>query len=144
MNRRNILEATLLGTAFAAASVAGAPAAGAGQVPRPPYLTARDGTRLFVQDFGSGPPVLLLSAWTFDAGIWGSHIVALNANGFRCIAPDRRGHGRSEMPSVGYDLDTLADDVAALIEARDLRDVTLVGFSMGTAEAVNYLARHGS
>nr|WP_249141828.1 alpha/beta hydrolase [Bradyrhizobium diazoefficiens] len=144
MNRRTVLEATLLGTAFAAAAVASAPAAAAGPVARPPYVTAKDGTRLFVQDFGSGQPVLLLSAWTFDASIWGSHIVALNARGFRCIAPDRRGHGRSEMPSTGYDLDTLSDDVAAVIEARDLRNVTLVGFSMGTAEAVNYLARHGS
>ncbi|MBR0974404.1 alpha/beta hydrolase [Bradyrhizobium japonicum] len=107
-------------------------------------MTARDGTKLFVQDWGSGQPVLLLSAWTFDASIWGSQIDALNAKGFRCIAPDRRGHGRSEMPSAGYDLDTLTGDVAALIEARDLRDVTLVGFSMGTAEAVNYLGRYGS
>lgn len=111
---------------------------------RPPYATARDGTKLFVQDWGSGRVVLLLSAWTFDASIWGSHVAALNANGFRCVAPDRRGHGRSEMPSTGYDLDTLTDDVAALIEQRDLRDVTLVGFSMGTAEAVNYLTRYGS
>jgi pimeloyl-ACP methyl ester carboxylesterase len=144
MNRRNVLEASLLGTAFAAASVAGAPAAAAGQAAKPPFVSAKDGTRLFVEDWGSGQPVLLLSAWTFDASIWGSHIAALNAKGFRCIAPDRRGHGRSEMPSTGYDLDTLTDDVAAVIEARDLRDVTLVGFSMGTAEAVNYLARHGS
>jgi pimeloyl-ACP methyl ester carboxylesterase len=107
-------------------------------------VTARDGTKLFVQDWGSGQPVLLLSAWTFDASSWGSQIAALNAKGFRCVAPDRRGHGRSEMPSTGYDLDTLTDDVAAVIEQRDLRDVTLVGFSMGTAEAVNYLRRYGS
>jgi pimeloyl-ACP methyl ester carboxylesterase len=142
MNRRTILEATLLGTAFAA-SGATAPVAAAQQA-RAPYVTARDGTKLFVQDWGSGQPVLLLSAWTFDASSWGSQIAALNAKGFRCVAPDRRGHGRSEMPSTGYDLDTLTDDVAAVIEQRDLRDVTLVGFSMGTAEAVNYLRRYGS
>jgi pimeloyl-ACP methyl ester carboxylesterase len=142
MNRRTILEATLLGTAFAA-SGAPAPVAAAQQA-RAPYVTARDGTKLFVQDWGSGQPVLLLSAWTFDASSWGSQIAALNAKGFRCVAPDRRGHGRSEMPSTGYDLDTLTDDVAAVIEQRDLRDVTLVGFSMGTAEAVNYLRRYGS
>ncbi|PSO28869.1 alpha/beta hydrolase [Bradyrhizobium sp. MOS002] len=118
--------------------------AAAQQNERPSFVTARDGTKLFLQDWGSGRPVLLLSAWTFDATTWGSQIAALNANGFRCVAPDRRGHGRSEMPSAGYDLDTLTDDVAALIEARDLRDVTLVGFSMGTAEAVNYLGRYGS
>jgi pimeloyl-ACP methyl ester carboxylesterase len=142
MNRRTILEATLLGTAFAA-SGATAPVAAAQQA-RAPYVTARDGTKLFVQDWGSGQPVLLLSAWTFDASSWGSQIAALNAKGFRCVAPDRRGHGRSEMPSTGYDLDTLTDDVAAVIEQRDLRDVTLVGFSMGTAEAVSYLRRYGS
>jgi pimeloyl-ACP methyl ester carboxylesterase len=144
MNRRTVLEATLLGTAFAAASAASKPAAAAQPVARPPHVTARDGTRLFVQDFGSGRPVLLLSAWTFDASTWGSHIVALNAQGFRCIAPDRRGHGRSETPSTGYDLDTLTADVAAVIEQRELRDVALVGFSMGSVEAVNYLERFGS
>jgi pimeloyl-ACP methyl ester carboxylesterase len=142
MNRRTILEATLLGTAFAA-SGATAPVAAAQQA-RSPYVTAKDGTKLFVQDWGNGKPVVLLSAWTFDASSWGSQIAALDAKGFRCVAPDRRGHGRSEMPSSGYDLDTLTDDVAAVIEARDLRDVTLVGFSMGTAEAVNYLGRYGS
>ena len=144
MNRRTVLEATLLGTAFAAASGGSAPVAAAQQTARSPYVTAKDGTKLFVQDWGNGKPVLLLSAWTFDASSWGSQIAALDAKGFRCVAPDRRGHGRSEMPSSGYDLETLTDDVAAIIEARDLRDVTLVGFSMGTAEAVNYLGRYGS
>jgi len=146
MNRRTVLEATLLGgvgTALATGSPV-AQARGVGQVPRATHVTAKDGTKLFVQDWGSGRPVLFLSAWTFNSTIWGSQIAALNAGGFRCIAPDRRGHGRSDMPSMGYDLDTLADDVAAVIEQRDLRDVTLVGFSMGTTEAVNYLARHGS
>lgn len=143
MNRRTVLEATLPGTALAAASSAGASAAPR-QTARSPYVSAKDGTRLFVQDWGSGKPVLLLSAWTFDSSTWGSHIEALTAKGFRCIAPDRRGHGRSEMPSTGYDLETLTDDVASIIEARDLRDVTLVGFSMGTVEAVNYLGRYGA
>jgi len=146
MNRRTVLEATFLGgvgTALAAGSPGGQ-ATGAGQAPRATHVTAKDGTKLFVQDWGSGRPVLLLSAWTFNSTIWGRQIAALNARGFRCIAPDRRGHGRSDMPSTGYDLDTLADDVAAVIEQFDLRDVTLVGFSMGTTEALNYLARHGS
>ncbi|WP_271672366.1 alpha/beta fold hydrolase [Bradyrhizobium sp. CCBAU 51627] len=143
MSRRTALETTLLETALAAAWSASAPAA-AQQVARSPFVTAKDGTKLFVQDWGNGKPVLLLTAWTFDGSTWGTQIVALNEKGFRCIAPDRRGHGRSEMPSSGYDLDTLTDDVAAIIEACDLRDVTLVGFSMGTVEAVNYLARYGS
>jgi non-heme chloroperoxidase len=142
MNRRTVLEATLLGTALAAA----APAAAQTSVTRtrPARVTAKDGTSLFVQDWGSGRPVLLLAAWTFNSSAWGSHIVALNEKGYRCVAPDRRGHGRSELPSAGYDLDTLTDDVAAVIEQCHLRDVTLVAHSMGSIEAVNYLARHGS
>ena len=111
---------------------------------QPLYATASDGTKLFVQDWGSGKPVLLLAAWTFNSSDWGSQIVALNAKGFRCVAPDRRGHGRSEMPMTGYDLDTLTDDVAAVIQKYDLHDVTIVAHSMGSIEAVNYLARHGA
>ena len=111
---------------------------------QPLYATASDGTKLFVQDWGSGKPVLLLAAWTFNSSVWGSQIVALNAKGFRCVAPDRRGHGRSDMPMTGYDLDTLTDDVAAVIEQHDLHDVTIVAHSMGSIEAVNYLARHGA
>ena len=144
MNRRSVLEATLLGTALAAAAPAAAQTRPAPQPARSSRVAARDGTSLFVQDWGSGRPVLLLAAWTFNSSVWGSHILALNARGFRCVASDRRGHGRSDMPMTGYDLDTLTDDVAAVIEAHDLRDVTLVAHSMGSIEAVNYLARHGS
>jgi pimeloyl-ACP methyl ester carboxylesterase len=97
-----------------------------------------------VQDWGSGRSIVLLSPWTLNSDIWGSHIAALTAQGFRCFAPDRRGHGRSDVPASGYDLDTLADDVAAVIEQRDLRQVILVAYSLGASEAVNYLARHGS
>ncbi|MFB9267878.1 alpha/beta fold hydrolase [Bradyrhizobium erythrophlei] len=144
MNRRTVLEATLLGTALAATAPAGAQTPAPQPTGRAPFATARDGTRLFVQDWGSGRPVLFLSAWTFNSIAWGSHIAALNAKGFRCIAPDRRGHGRSDMPATGYDLNTLTDDVASVIEQRDLRDVILVAYSMGAIEAVDYLARHGS
>lgn len=128
MNRRTVLEAAQT-TAL---------------VRHPTRVTARDGTSLFVQDWGSGRPIVFLAAWTFDAGIWGNYIVALNARGYRCIAPDRRGHGRSGMPMTGYDLQTLTADVADVIERRDLRDVTLVAYSMGSIEAVNYLDRYGS
>jgi non-heme chloroperoxidase len=108
------------------------------------FVTAKDGTRLFVQDWGRGRPIVLLAAWTFNSNVWGSHIASFNENGFRCIAPDRRGHGRSDAPSNGYDADSLADDLAALLDQLDLRDVILVAHSMGSIEAVNYLARHGS
>jgi len=140
MNRRTVLEATSPGSVLAeAAQTAATPRAA-----RSSHVTAKDGTSLFVQDWGSGRPVLFLAAWTFNSSIWGHHIVALNARGYRCVAPDRRGHGRSDMPATGYDLDTLTNDVAAVIEQRDLNDVTLVAYSMGSIEAVNYLARHGS
>ncbi|HEV7371170.1 alpha/beta hydrolase [Arenibaculum sp.] len=106
--------------------------------------TAADGTRLFVRDWGDGRPVVFLSAWTFCSDVWGFHIAELAARGHRCVAYDRRGHGRSEDPGRGYDADTLADDLAAVLEQRDLTDVTLVAHSMGSTEAVRYLVRHGS
>jgi non-heme chloroperoxidase len=108
------------------------------------FVSAKDGGKLFVQDWGIGHPIVLLSAWTFHSNVWGSHIATFNQNGFRCVAPDRRGHGRSDAPSSGYDADTLADDVAAVLDQLNLRDVILVAHSMGSIEAVNYLARHGS
>ncbi len=128
MNRRTVLDATQA----------------APQATPPTHVTARDGTSLFVQDWGSGRPVVFLAAWTFDATIWGNYIVALSDKGYRCVAPDRRGHGRSDVPMTGYDLETLTADVADVIEQRDLNDVTLVAYSMGSIEAVNYLARYGS
>jgi len=147
MNRRILLGAAVaggLGSTLAAASPTKAETSGRPAAPRTPYATAKDGTRLFVQDWGSGRPVLFLAAWTFNSSIWGSHIAALADKGYRCVAPDRRGHGRSELPSAGYDLEMLSDDVAAVIEQRDLRDVTLVAHSIGSNEAIGYLARHGS
>jgi non-heme chloroperoxidase len=108
-----------------------------------PYVNSEDGTKLFVHDWGSGRPILFLSASTLQSNVWGGHMATLIDRGFRCVALDRRGHGRSEAPSFGYDLDTLADDVAAVIEQRNLKDVILVAHSMGSAEAVRYCARHG-
>ncbi|MGO4213794.1 alpha/beta fold hydrolase [Terriglobus sp. 2YAB30_2] len=109
-----------------------------------PFVLARDGTRLFVQDWGSGRPIIFLSAWTFQSNVWGSHMAALTAHGFRCIAPDRRGHGRSDAPNTGYDLDTLVDDVSKIIDQLDLRDAVLVAHSMGSFEAARYLATGGA
>ena len=105
-----------------------------------PFVTARDGTKLFVQDWGSGRPVIFLSAWTFQSNVWGSHMAALTAHGFRCVAPDRRGHGRSDAPSTGYDLDTMVDDLSRIIDQLDLRNAVLVAHSMGAFEAVHYCA----
>lgn len=103
-----------------------------------------DRTRLYVRDWGEGRPVVFVSAWTFNSDVWGYHVATLTATGYRCIAYDRRGHGRSEDPGRGYDADTLADDLAAVLDQRDLTEVILVAHSMGAMEAVRYLARHGS
>lgn len=91
-----------------------------------------------------GPSVVLAHAWALSSAMWEGQVLALGEAGFRIVAFDRRGHGRSDVPSSGYDLDTLADDLAQLVEDRELRDVMLVGHSMGGAEVLRYAARHGT
>jgi pimeloyl-ACP methyl ester carboxylesterase len=110
---------------------------------RPNYITTADGTELFYRDWGRGRPLLFLSGWTLNSAMWGYQMHPLAAQGFRCVAYDRRGHGLSSDPGCGYDYDTLADDLAALIEALDLRDVVVVAHSFSSAEIVRYLTRHG-
>lgn len=107
-------------------------------------VRAKDGTRLFVTDYARGAPVLFLHGWSLNGDIWRGQTAAMAASGLRGIAYDRRGHGRSDKPDRGYDYDTLADDLAAVITDLDLKDVTLVAHSMGSGEAVRYLTRHGS
>ena len=109
---------------------------------RPNTIAAGD-VDLYYRDWGCGRPVLFVSGWSMASDSWGYQMMALARRGLRCIAFDRRGHGRSSDPGGGYDLDTLADDIAAVIEALDLRDVVLVGHSMGCNEIVRYLTRHG-
>jgi pimeloyl-ACP methyl ester carboxylesterase len=109
----------------------------------PAFVARGDGHTLFVRDRGSGPPVLLMAGWGMDSRIWGETMLLLNAAGLRTIAYDRRGHGRST-DWGGLDYDSLADDLAAVIEALDLDDVTLVAHSGAGGEAIRYLARHGS
>ncbi|MGE3286385.1 MAG: alpha/beta fold hydrolase [Pseudonocardia sp.] len=108
-----------------------------------PYHKAADGTRLFVKDWGAGPTVVFVHAWSLDSTMWEYQFQAFLEAGFRCVAMDRRGHGRSEVPGHGYDLDTLADDLAGVLERLDLHDVTLVAHSMGTLEAGRHLGRQG-
>ncbi|HLU58160.1 MAG TPA: alpha/beta hydrolase [Pseudonocardia sp.] len=111
-----------------------------------PHFTAADGTRLAYEDYdptGSGEPIVFDASWVLDADMWEYQIPFFAERGYRCIAFDRRGHGRSDRPSTGYDVDTTADDLAALLEHLDLTGVTLVGHSFGGAEVVRYLARHG-
>jgi pimeloyl-ACP methyl ester carboxylesterase len=109
----------------------------------PEHITA-DGNRLVYDDWGSGRPVVLLHGWSLDATMWEHQVAALTHAGLRCVTFDRRGHGRSQDPGHGYDADTLADDLAGLIDGLDLTDVVLVGHSMGGGEVVRYLSRHGS
>jgi non-heme chloroperoxidase len=102
-----------------------------------------DGTKLFCRIWGTGRPVVFVHGWAVNSDVWQYQMVPLSAHA-RCIAYDKRGHGRSSDPPRGYDYDTLADDLASVLEQLDLRDVVLVGHSMGPAEIVRHLSRHGS
>ncbi|VWD59551.1 alpha/beta fold hydrolase [Burkholderia contaminans] len=107
-------------------------------------FTTHDGVSLYYKDWGSGKPVVFIHGWPLNADMWDVQMHHLASRGVRCIAYDRRGFGRSSQPWQGYDYDTLADDLAALLDQLDLREVTLVGFSMGSGEVARYIARHGT
>ena len=109
-----------------------------------PFIEANDRTSLYYKAWGRGKPVVFVSSWALGGDMWEYQMLPLSDQGMRCITYDRRGHNRSDDPGHGYDFDTLADDLAVLIEQLDLHDVTLVGHSMGCAEIVRYLTRHGS
>jgi non-heme chloroperoxidase len=121
---------------------AGGPASVSSSTPLPLVETG-DRTRLFYRDWGWGKPVLFLHSWAANADMWEYQMMHLVGRGRRCIAYDRRGHGRSGDPGGGYDYDTLADDLASVIAALDLSEVTLVGHSMAGGEIIRYLTRHG-
>jgi len=106
------------------------------------YITTRDKTKLYVKDWGTGRPVLLLHGWPLSADSWEDQAVAIAEAGFRVIAYDRRGFGRSDQPWSGYEYNTLADDLADVIAATGAQDAALVGFSMGGGEVARYLSRH--
>jgi non-heme chloroperoxidase len=107
-------------------------------------FTTKDGTELYFKDWGSGQPVVFSHGWPLTSDSWESQMIFLASRGYRTIAHDRRGHGRSSQPWNGNDMDTYADDLAALIEHLDLRDAILVGFSTGGGEVARYLGRHGT
>jgi non-heme chloroperoxidase len=107
-------------------------------------IATKDGTEIYYKDWGSGPVVVFSHGWPLSADAWESQMVFLAANGYRCIAHDRRGHGRSSQPYNGNDMDTYADDLSELIDRLELNDITLVGHSTGGGEVARYIGRHGS
>lgn len=110
-----------------------------------PMIQTRDGTELYVKEAGTGRPVVLIHGWPLSSASWDDQIVALAEAGYRAIAYDRRGFGRSDQPASGYDYDHFADDLADVMDACGVDgDATLVGFSMGGGEIARYLTRHGS
>jgi non-heme chloroperoxidase len=145
MNRRTMIMSSA-GTVFAGTTGSTAAAAAAARPSTKTlgdFVTANDDTRLYCKTWGAGAPVVFVHSWAMAGDMWQYQTVELAEHGFRCITYDRRGHGRSDVPGGGYDIDTLADDLARVIEAHDLADATLVGHSMGGAEIVRYLTRHG-
>jgi pimeloyl-ACP methyl ester carboxylesterase len=107
-----------------------------------PRIITTDQTELYVKDWGTGQPVILIHGWPLSSDSWDDQAMALANAGYRAIAYDRRGFGRSSQPWRGFDYDTLADDLAAVIEQTGARDAVLVGFSMGGGEVARYLSRH--
>jgi len=107
-------------------------------------IQTNDGTQIYYKDWGSGPPVVFSHGWPLTADAWEDQMLFLASRGYRCIAHDRRGHGRSSQPWTGNDMDTYADDLAALVEALDLRNAIHVGHSTGGGEVARYIGRHGT
>lgn len=107
-------------------------------------ITAKDGTQIFYKDWGKGQPVVFSHGWPLSADAFEDQMFFLAKRGYRCIAHDRRGHGRSEQTWHGNDLDTYADDLAALVETLDLKDVIHIGHSTGGGEVSRYIGRHGT
>ena len=106
------------------------------------YITTQDNSKLFYKDWGTGKPVIFMHGWPLSSDSWDDHAMAVADAGYRAIAYDRRGFGRSSHPWGGYDYNTLADDLAAVIAQTGVTDVTLVGFSMGGGEIARYMSRH--
>jgi non-heme chloroperoxidase len=109
-----------------------------------PTITTKDGTHIFYKDWGKGQPIVFSHGWPLTADDWDGQMLYFGQLGYRVIAHDRRGHGRSDQTSDGNDMDTYADDLAALFEKLDLKDAIMVGHSTGGGEVARYLGRHGS
>jgi non-heme chloroperoxidase len=151
MQRREVLNTLAFAGATVPAAMLSEAAAPSSRAATPatrtnigPFVEAHDGTRLYCAQWGSGRPILFLNSAGMTTQMWDYQVVAFADQGHHCITFDRRGHGRSDLALGGYDYDTFADDVAAVISALDLRDLTIVGHSMAGGEIARYLTRHGS
>jgi non-heme chloroperoxidase len=109
-----------------------------------PTITTDDGTQIYYKDWGTGQPVVFSHGWPLSSDAWESQMYFLVQHGFRCIAHDRRGHGRSSQPGTGHNMDTYSDDLAAVMDALDVRGAMLVGHSTGGGEVTRYMGRHGT
>ncbi|TCR82234.1 alpha/beta hydrolase [Rhizobium sp. BK376] len=109
-----------------------------------PTITTKDGAQIFYKDWGKGQPVVFSHGWPLNADAWDDQLFCVASNGYRAVAHDRRGHGRSSQTWDGNDMDTYADDLAAVIEALDLKDIILVGHSTGGGEVTRFIGRHGT
>jgi non-heme chloroperoxidase len=108
-----------------------------------PYVTTQDGTEIFYKDWGSGQPIMFHHGWPLSSDDWDAQMMFFVLRGYRVVAHDRRGHGRSTQTSAGHDMDTYAADAAAVVSQLDLRDAVHVGHSTGGGEVARYVARHG-
>jgi non-heme chloroperoxidase len=109
-----------------------------------PFITTKDKTQIYYKDWGKGQPLVFCHGWPLSADAWEDQMMFLARHGYRCIAHDRRGHGRSGQPWNGNDMDTYADDLSELIEGLDLKNIILVGHSTGGGEVARYIGRHGT
>ena len=153
MTRRDVLKSAAaamagVGLVGAGEEIVSAGGAGTGgskaKTLRRPFIETSDGTTLYYKDWGTGRPVVFVTSWSLNSDMWQYQMTPMVSRGFRCVAYDRRGHGRSSQPGSGYDTDTLANDLAALMNQLDIKDAVLVGHSLAGGEITRYLTRHGS